>query len=66
MGLASTQLLGPLLDGYMRNTPDALRFIDVAAQEGVAAAIEKRDGPFRDYSQAPPERKPDPGNEIVP
>ena len=27
MGLASTQTLGPILDGLMRNTPDAKRFI---------------------------------------
>lgn len=26
MGLASTQLLGPILDGLMRNTPDAEQF----------------------------------------
>ena len=32
MGLHSTQLLGPVLDGYMRNTPEALRFVDTAAQ----------------------------------
>ncbi len=31
MGLASTQTLGGILDGLMRNTPDALRFIDTAA-----------------------------------
>jgi len=66
MGLASTQLLGPLLDGYMRNTPDALRFIEVAARDGVGAAIEERDGAFQDYSQAPPERRPDPKNVITP
>ncbi len=30
MGLASTQVLGPILDGLMRNTPDAKRFIDMA------------------------------------
>jgi enoyl-CoA hydratase len=59
MGLHSTQLLGPILDGYMRNTPEAHRFIETAASEGVAAAIQQRDGPpFDDYSQAPPERQP--------
>jgi enoyl-CoA hydratase len=66
MGLASTQLLGPVLDGYMRNTPDALRFVEVAAHEGVASAIAGRDGPFQDYSQAPAERQPDPRHVIVP
>jgi enoyl-CoA hydratase len=66
MGLASTQTLGPILDGLMRNTPDALDFIDTAAREGVGAVVERRDGPFGDYSQAPEELRPDPGNVIVP
>jgi enoyl-CoA hydratase len=66
MGLASTQLLGPILDGLMRNTPDAREFIGLAESEGVNAAVTRRDGPFGDYSQAPPEGKPDPNNVIVP
>jgi enoyl-CoA hydratase len=64
MGLASTQLLGPILDGLMRNTPDALRFIELAEKEGVQAAVERRDGPFGDYSQAPADERPDPSNVI--
>jgi enoyl-CoA hydratase len=66
MGLASTQTLGPILDGLMRNTPDAKRFIELAEREGVPAAVAERDGPFADYSQAAPEDKPDPGNVIEP
>jgi enoyl-CoA hydratase/carnithine racemase len=66
MGLASTQTLGPILDGLMRNTPDAKRFIELAEQRGVGAAVEQRDSPFGDYSQAPPEEKPDPSNVIEP
>jgi enoyl-CoA hydratase len=66
MGLGSTQTLGPILDGLMRNTPDAKRFVKTAEQEGVRAAIEGRDGPFGDYSQAPAGEKPDPGNVIDP
>jgi enoyl-CoA hydratase len=66
MGLASTQTLGPILDGLMRNTPDAKRFIDLAAAEGVPSAVARRDGPFGDYSQAPPGEKPDPDNVIEP
>jgi enoyl-CoA hydratase len=66
MGLASTQYLGPILDGLMRNTPDAKAFVETAEREGVAAAIEGRDGPFGDYSQAAPEQKPDPDNVIDP
>jgi enoyl-CoA hydratase len=66
MGLGSTQTLGPILDGLMRNTPDALRFINRAESEGVRAVVEDRDGPFGDYSQAPPELRPDPDNVIEP
>jgi enoyl-CoA hydratase len=66
MGLASTQTLGPLLDGLMRNTPDARRFVDLAETEGVAAATADRDAPFGDYSQAPGAAKPNPDNVIRP
>jgi enoyl-CoA hydratase len=58
MGLHSTQMLGPVLDGFMRNTPEALRFIETAAAEGVGAAVERRDRPFGDYSQAPRTHQP--------
>jgi enoyl-CoA hydratase len=64
MGLASTQLLGPILDGLMRNTPDAQEFIELAEREGVGAAVARRDGPFGDYSQAPAGEQPDPANII--
>jgi enoyl-CoA hydratase len=65
MGLASTQTLGPILDGLMRNTPDASEFIELAESEGVGAVVARRDGPFGDYSQAPPEEQPNPENIIV-
>ena len=66
MGLASTQTLGPIIDGLMRNTPDALAFIDRADAAGVRAAITDRDRTFGDYSQAPPHEQPDPGHVIEP
>jgi enoyl-CoA hydratase/carnithine racemase len=66
MGLASTQMLGGILDGLMRNTPEALDFIQTAATEGVRAAVERRDGPFGDYGQAPAELRPDPSHVIEP
>lgn len=66
MGLASTQTLGPILDGLMRNTPDAKRFIELAEKEGVPAAVAERDRVFGDYSQAGADEKPDPGNVISP
>ncbi|MCP3939100.1 MAG: crotonase/enoyl-CoA hydratase family protein, partial [Actinomycetia bacterium] len=66
MGISSTQVLGPILDGLMRNTPDALGFIDKAATEGVRAVIEDRDRTFGDYSQGPDDQQPDPSHIIVP
>jgi len=64
MGMASTQVLGPILDGLMRNTPDAKQWIEVASSQGVRAAVAERDRPFADYSQAPPHERPDPANLI--
>jgi len=64
MGLNSTQILGPILDGLMRNTPDAIDFIRRAEQEGVRAVITARDGSFRDYSQADADERPNPNHVI--
>jgi enoyl-CoA hydratase len=58
MGLQSTQTLGPILDGIMRNTPEGREFVRVAASEGVREAITRRDGPFGDYTQGAPEDRP--------
>ena len=66
MGLASTQTLGPILDGLMRNTPEAIEWIRRAEAEGVRSVVAARDAPFGDYSQAPPERRPDPSHVIEP
>jgi enoyl-CoA hydratase len=66
MGLSSTQLLGPILDGYMRNIKEGLDFVETAATQGVGAAVARRDAPFGDYSQAPPERRPHPSHVIHP
>lgn len=60
MGLMSTQLLGSVMDAMLRNTPEALAFIELAEEKGVPAAVAQRDGPFGDYSQAPKHRKPNP------
>ncbi len=66
LGIGQTQVLGPILDGLMRNTPDAQRFIDMAERDGVGAVVAERDGPFGDWSQAPADQQPDPRNVIVP
>ncbi len=64
MGLGATQTLGPILDGLMRNTPDAEAFIGKAASDGVRAATEERDRPFGDYSVASDSGRPDPTHVI--
>ena len=50
MGLATTQLVGTLLDGAARHTPEGLAFTR-AAMEDVRAAVAARDAPFGDYGQ---------------
>ncbi len=66
MGLGTTQMLGPILDGLMRNTPEARQFIERAAEEGVGALVAERDRAFGDYSAAPPDQRPDPTHVIEP
>jgi enoyl-CoA hydratase len=66
MGLGSTQKLGPILDGLMRNTPDAERFIEIAQRDGVPAVVRERDRLFADYSAAPADEQPNPEHVIEP
>jgi enoyl-CoA hydratase len=58
MGLQSTQTLGPVLDGIMRNTPEGREFVRTARDRGVKSAVTARDAPFADYSQGPKEAQP--------
>ena len=53
IGLATTQLVGTLLDGAARHTPEGLRFTQ-AAMADVRAAVAERDAPFGDYGQERP------------
>jgi enoyl-CoA hydratase len=50
MGLHTTQLIGTLLDGAARHTPEGTAFSQ-AALEDVRAAVRDRDAPFGDYGQ---------------
>jgi enoyl-CoA hydratase len=52
MGLSTTQLVGTLLDGAARHTPEGLAFTQ-AAMADVRAAVADRDAPFADYGQEP-------------
>ena len=58
MGLQSTQTLGPILDGIMRNTPEGRAFVHHARDKGVKSAVTERDAPFADYSQGAPDEVP--------
>lgn len=50
MGLRVTQLVGTLLDGAARHTPEGIAFTQ-AAFEDVGGAVAARDRPFGDYGQ---------------
>jgi len=50
MGLHTTQLIGTMLDGAARHTPEGVAFTR-RAMEDVRAAVAERDGPFGDYGQ---------------
>jgi len=52
MGLHTTQLIGTLLDGAARHTPEGVAFTRQALQDGVGRAVADRDGPFGDYGQS--------------
>jgi enoyl-CoA hydratase len=50
MGLRVTQLIGTLLDGSARHTPEGVDF-SRRAREDVRGAVAQRDAPFGDYGQ---------------
>jgi enoyl-CoA hydratase len=52
MGLRVTQLIGTLLDGDARHTPEGVAF-SKRAREDVGGAVAERDAPFGDYGQRP-------------
>jgi enoyl-CoA hydratase len=52
MGLATTQLVGTLLDGAARHTPEGTAF-SKRALDDVRGAVRDRDAPFGDYGAGP-------------
>jgi enoyl-CoA hydratase len=50
MGLHTTQLIGTLLDGSARHTPEGTQFTR-AAMEDLRRTLAERDAPFGDYGQ---------------
>jgi len=56
MGLSVTQMIGTLLDGAARHTPEGTEFSQ-RAERDVAQAVRERDAPFADYGQEPRDRR---------
>jgi enoyl-CoA hydratase len=52
MGLSTTQLVGTLLDGAARHTPEGTEFSQRALQD-VRSTVRDRDAPFGDYGEGP-------------
>jgi enoyl-CoA hydratase len=52
MGLHTTQLIGTLLDGAARHTPEGTAFTERGLAD-VRRAVAERDAPFGDYGQGP-------------
>ena len=52
MGLSTNQLVGTLLDGAARHTPEGTDF-SKRALEDVRGAVRERDAPFGDYGEGP-------------
>ena len=66
MGLASTQTLGPILDGLMRNTPDARRFIEPRRARGRAGGGRRARRPLRRLLPGAAGAAPGPAHVIEP
>lgn len=49
MGLASTQMVGTLLDGITRHTQEGYDFQQLAMEKGFKEAVRQRDEPFGDF-----------------
>jgi enoyl-CoA hydratase len=52
MGLRTTQMLGTIMDGIARHTPEGIAWRDMAMQEGFREAVRRRDGPWADYGES--------------
>ena len=59
MGLRVTQLIGTLLDGAARHTPEGAAFTKRGLDD-VGGAVADRDGPYEDYAQGRRTARDDP------
>ncbi len=60
MGLQSTQYLGTILDGIMRNTPEGRQFVRTAEQQGVARRDHRARRALRRLQPSPGRQKTPP------
>jgi enoyl-CoA hydratase len=51
MGLRTSQLIGTVMDGLARHTPEGIAWRDLAMKEGFREAVRRRDAPFGDYGE---------------
>jgi enoyl-CoA hydratase len=51
MGLRTSQLIGTMMDGAARHTPEGIAWRDLAMKEGFREAVRRRDAPFGDYGE---------------
>ena len=51
MGLRTTQMLGTILDGIARHTPEGIAWRDEAMKGGFRDAVRRRDAPWSDYGE---------------
>ncbi len=51
MGLRTTQMIGTMMDGAARHTPDGIAWRDMAMKEGFREAVRRRDAPWGDYGE---------------
>ncbi len=52
MGLRTTQMIGTMMDGTARHTPEGIAWRDMAMKEGFREAVRRRDGPWADYGES--------------
>ena len=50
-GISGSQVLGTVLDGLARHTPEGYEFQALAAREGFREAVRRRDEPFGDFGR---------------
>src|SRR5205807_4088948 len=56
-GIASSRLIGSLLDGIARHTQEGLDFVAKAQAQGLRATVRERDKPFGDFGEGKQAKK---------